>query len=477
MGCGKTSLICKLSQKFIKKGFKVYTNCNIPGTYNYNPSDIENFTFEPNSIVFCDEMGLIFNNRMWKNKGIGYIEFFKMCRQFKIQFHGFTQALDTDKMYLNALEILSSGLYNSRFAQTQRQFGTDLYMFFNKLSSRPQDKEMISIETKISEENVEPLLKNIYSLVDKLTKEPPTQEELNAIKLTLKKRKQETLETSYGINRALGENMLNESLQGLTEYDEIVDNMTAQDILNVAKKYLDLNKAALTVVHPKSATSNSIQQNYLNTKQTQIAFTGKNDKTPLDLNKITSYRTANNYEVIFNNATTDNIYYNYCLYKSNWTPKNPAAIDVLNNMLNHAGTTKSSIDELNKQADNLGIDYNMSACDYSINISADFPSSTTKETLKFFDELLKNPNFTQDEFEKAVERLKTQYLMQEINPYSKLNKAIYKGTSADVNIDDLLKGLETLTLEDVKNAYKEIIENGTGCISATGAFDNDPKLK
>lgn len=102
MGCGKTTHIAKLSQKYIKKGYKVYCNIEIPGTYTYNPLDLKTCTFENDSIVFLDEIGLVFNNRMYsKTWDIGYTEFFKYLRQYQVQFHCYSQALDSDKVIRN----------------------------------------------------------------------------------------------------------------------------------------------------------------------------------------------------------------------------------------------------------------------------------------------------------------------------------------------------------------------------------------
>lgn len=107
MGCGKTTHIVHLANKYIKKGFKVYCNFKLPGTYLYNPKDLKVMTFEDNSIVFLDEIGLVFNNRQFsKTWDIGFTEFFKYMRQYKIQLHCYSQALDSDKVIRNLVHNL-----------------------------------------------------------------------------------------------------------------------------------------------------------------------------------------------------------------------------------------------------------------------------------------------------------------------------------------------------------------------------------
>lgn len=97
-GSGKTTWIAKYSQQYLKKGYKVYCNIDIPGTYKYDPQQIGLNTFEPGSVVFCDEVGLIWHNRDFKNFKKCVIEWFKYQRQYKIRMYLFSQTFDTDKV-------------------------------------------------------------------------------------------------------------------------------------------------------------------------------------------------------------------------------------------------------------------------------------------------------------------------------------------------------------------------------------------
>lgn len=99
-GSGKTTFIAKWSLKYIKQGRVVYSNVPImiPGVRLYNPKDIGQYTFEPGSVVFCDEVGLIWHNRDYKNFQKCVINWFKFQRQYKIKMYLFSQCFDTDKV-------------------------------------------------------------------------------------------------------------------------------------------------------------------------------------------------------------------------------------------------------------------------------------------------------------------------------------------------------------------------------------------
>lgn len=102
-GSGKSTLIAKLAHEYIKKGKKVYCNIDVSGTYKYDPADIGLYTFEKDSIVFCDEIGIIWNNRNYKNFKKYVIEWFKYQRKYKIRMYAFSQSADDFDITLRRL--------------------------------------------------------------------------------------------------------------------------------------------------------------------------------------------------------------------------------------------------------------------------------------------------------------------------------------------------------------------------------------
>lgn len=95
-GSGKTCDIAKRSLKFQKKGIKCYSNIEIPGNYLFDPRDIKQFTFEPGSVIFIDEVGLIWDNRNFKSFEFGINQWFKYARQYRCSVYLYSQATDID---------------------------------------------------------------------------------------------------------------------------------------------------------------------------------------------------------------------------------------------------------------------------------------------------------------------------------------------------------------------------------------------
>lgn len=382
-----------------------------------------------------------------------------------------------DKIYMQALSSLAGDLYNSRFSEIEREFGNVISISPERLSSRPEDKSLMMIEAEVSDAKSEAMLKKLYAVIDNLSKVPPTDDELTAIKNRMRKDRDRMLESSYGINAAIGNVFLNNDLNRLKDFNEIVENMTADDILNTAKKYFDLNKAALTVVHPNELTEDKIKGNYKKANSSAISFTGLNKKTPLNMDNISTFRTANNFDVVFNNAQTNTVQCRIAIVEPEWTIKKAAIADILSDMLVNAGTTTKSVEELSKEADILGISSGLFATDSGLKLSANFPVKMTAEAMEVFRDRIQNPNFTQAEFEKALRHIKDAYLNQEVNPFEKFNASVYAGTPLAETTKDMLSSLKDITLDDIKNYYQEIFANGQAMVVMTGPFDKNPELK
>lgn len=96
-GSGKTTTLTKIAITNIRKGRKVYSTVRIPGTYFFRVEQIGRFTFEPESIVLIDEVGMVWDNRDYGSFKPEVRDFFKLQRQYKLTVYLFSQAFDIDK--------------------------------------------------------------------------------------------------------------------------------------------------------------------------------------------------------------------------------------------------------------------------------------------------------------------------------------------------------------------------------------------
>lgn len=88
-GSGKTSYAVRLSQKYLKKGYKVYSNMFIKNCYQLSLTDLMTYDLGKNSVVILDEAsstGLASRGNMYKDSNTPkIIEFFTMYRHYQVK--------------------------------------------------------------------------------------------------------------------------------------------------------------------------------------------------------------------------------------------------------------------------------------------------------------------------------------------------------------------------------------------------------
>lgn len=96
-GSGKTTLMVKLSRQYLKKGWNVYSDRELPGCYRFKTEEFGRIQFPPNSLILIDEVGLVWDNRNFKSFPEHVKVYFKYQRQYQHVVYLFSQSFDIDK--------------------------------------------------------------------------------------------------------------------------------------------------------------------------------------------------------------------------------------------------------------------------------------------------------------------------------------------------------------------------------------------
>ncbi len=107
-GSGKTTFLTKVALQNLKKGKTVYSTVYVPGVILFDVQEIGTHTFPEESVILIDEVGMIWDNRNFKNFRTDVRDYFKLQRQYRNTVYLFSQAFDidvklrdlTDAMYL-----------------------------------------------------------------------------------------------------------------------------------------------------------------------------------------------------------------------------------------------------------------------------------------------------------------------------------------------------------------------------------------
>ena len=148
-----------------------------------------------------------------------------------------------EKIYLRAVNQLLYGLANSRIKNLEHKYSTEIYPNQERLGTRATDKTAILFEASIPENNIEPMLKEFYGVLNSLATNPPSETEFNAIKTQIKKINSQALQSSRSLNYHIGMDILNGDKYHTANYDKILDNMTYQDLY--CKKILRLEQGCI----------------------------------------------------------------------------------------------------------------------------------------------------------------------------------------------------------------------------------------
>lgn len=142
-GAGKSTLLTKLALQYEKQNIPVFSTEKIPGTYKIDYTDIGYSEFPEGSVILIDEVGMIWDNRHFKNFDSKVRDWFKLQRHRKITVYLFSQTFDVDKkirdlvdeMYLvekrfrvfsYSKRILKSIVLNASTAESPAKIDEDL---------------------------------------------------------------------------------------------------------------------------------------------------------------------------------------------------------------------------------------------------------------------------------------------------------------------------------------------------------------
>ena len=377
-----------------------------------------------------------------------------------------------EKIYISALSRLLSMSPTSRIDKNIKKYNAGSWIEKEKISTNPKDGTVVMLISECVDENSEDILKTIFTEIANIANNPPTDDEMQIIKKKMLYSYSNTFEKSFATNNLIGTSILENNEDYINSFEQIVKSMTAEDLVNTAKKYLDINKASVTVVHPDTVSAETIKNNYK--KVANVSFTGAK-KEAINLSEVKEYNMANNYKVVTSNSKTDNVTAIFQMYTDSYYPAKPSVSIILDGLLSEGSAFRNE-EELETDLAKNGISVSIGA--NADNLSGAFicQKEDLDKAMKSFKEVLENPRFTQESFEQVKERIKDNILTSEKSAFDKLDKEIYKGLPHGISKEDILEDLETVTLDDVKAFYSYLIQNGKAQLGISAPFEKDKSL-
>ena len=382
---------------------------------------------------------------------------------------GFAFAPNNDSKSRIIYEILDSYIHSTEIGLDKELKDINAYsgMYKEKISNNPYAPTMLCFSADCADINSEKALKIILNKLSNL--KAPSEEKLENIKEDLLLAYKNGTEYSGNINSIIGNNILNNTLDYAVNYENLIKEITTQDIQNYIDKYLDLNKTAITVVHPE-ITPEEILENY--NKASMISFKG--NRLPVDATKISEQKLNNNYKLGFYETNNDNISFRIKLRYD--LPENisPAVNKVLNEILDSGTTNKDETTFLKELEDNnIDVYSSLSLQSYSVYGTSSFDKFD--KTINLAKELFYAPRITQEEVDSAILRIKDSLYRSGDSSYSIYSEQESKINPLYISKERLLKELDNVTVDDVKALHQYILKNSVGTISINSPKNKDIK--
>ena len=109
-GSGKSTFLIKKGYKYQKKGYTVYTNmldCMLPGARIVDLEILGEFTPDARSVCLWDEVGMIYDNRQFKQFKPATRDWYKLQRHYKCIVYLASQTWDVDAKLRNLTDGLN----------------------------------------------------------------------------------------------------------------------------------------------------------------------------------------------------------------------------------------------------------------------------------------------------------------------------------------------------------------------------------
>ena len=317
-----------------------------------------------------------------------------------------------------------------------------------KISTNPNSPRFVFMTMTPAEYNSEKVLKTVFENFS--GKRQISKETTERLKHRIRQDNEIVLEHSVSVNDNIGYSILDNDIEYMTKYNEILDSITPEELSHAVKEYFDVSKCAITVVHPS--------------KTPNVSFKG-NSRTPLDMNAISEYKLTNNFDTAFYNTKSNNIYIALKLIDNVPYTKKAGVAEILNEIYT-MGTQDMPVDKFNEFKDKNNLKIALTAGQVGIAASMRGDISNYRLGLSKMEELLYNPNITEKNVKTAAARIKDRMARIQITANRLQKDADTVINPFQFRRDEILKELDNVTVEDVKELHNYIIKNSRGIVTA-----------
>ena len=366
---------------------------------------------------------------------------------------GFTGAKNNDTkdkvlfdMACTYLSTQNSGLYKNL-----KTYNTSPIIADDRISTNPNNPRLAYMLMSVNDNYCEDVIKTTFNTLSK--KKEISDKDLELIKKKLINANNKNQEHSLNINDSIGKAVLDNDIEYVIDYNEIVNSISKEELENALSKFFNVKKAAITVVHP--ARNNN-----------QVNFRGDSSRKPMKSSNITVEKLQNNYELGLYKTKSNNISTEIRLITDTPYNKKAGVLTILNEIFKMGINNKMNEDEFNEYLEENLIELHANATAGGIDITLQADSDNSPKGLDTLNELLLNPAITQENIDKAKKRIMDLLERQNDTSETLLYEFEAKNNPYKFSKEETLNSIKNITINDIKDCYNYIMDNSRGVITA-----------
>lgn len=356
------------------------------------------------------------------------------------------------------LKVIVDGKHsrlNIKMSKIDRKFES-MYL---TASSKPEHTQLFYFKTSVKPGEEQRALDIFKETISEIKTNPVTEEELLIAKNAMIDDLSMISEKSTQIATLLTSFSVKGGVSAYAKYMDNIKSLKVDDLNNVAKKYLDANKAGIVILQPKK----NVNKN--------ISFNG----ALLPPKNVKKYILPNNIKVVFNDVS-DKIYSSIGIKFESEVSSKAGVGDILAQMLINS-SAKHSEDEFALHKAIQGV-RNLEIIDIpnGIFITSDSAKEFLQPAIKIIKEAVFEPKFCEDNFLKAKNEIKNNILSEGQTAFDRASEQMYGKTYEGVSNRVISNEIDNVTLQDVKNHYNSIMKNTRAKVVVTAPFSKDKGL-
>ena len=340
-------------------------------------------------------------------------------------------------------------------------------------NSSSRDDGIFIISANFAPENLDKVKRAIFEELESIKKVPPTKEELQKTFSIIERDTYYSRESVSNIASEMGYiKTIFDDINMYDNYIQDVEKVTPQEVQNAAKKFLDMNKMAISIILPN---------NYKPEEQQKTAEL--KDMTPKLVssnNRVQKYELKNSATLLIEKNNSNDIIAIKIFVKGGKLLDKKAGVSVVTAEAMQKGTKKYTKNEYNQILEEKGIKLGISSASESFNISLKTTKNEFETALDLLNEVVNNALFDDFEINKIKEDIVYEIKSNRDRPFNialeEFKEFIYQNSPyANSTSKKMEKTVPSINKSDLVAYYTNIFNPKNIVISVNGNLSDKQK--